>query len=136
VVHSQPESKFQAALQELIVGDILEQLGKICNAWALGNPDYLPTLACELARSGACLVGLANRTLYSSASRMYAEALALPNQPAGYQAVCQMVTTGKLSDPERIVETASTFWGGVEDWTKSEGFRIQSTLEQLLDWPT
>lgn len=132
VVHSQPGSKFQEAIKELIVGDILEQIGKVRNAWALGNPGYLPTLACELARSGACLVGLANRSLFSSASRMFTEALALPNQPDGYQAICQMVTSGKLSDPEKIVESANIFWGGVEDWAEANGIRIVEQLDELI----
>ena len=133
VVHSQPESKFQLALRELIVGDMLEQIGKVRNAWALGNPGYLPTLACELARSGACLVGLANRFLYSSASRMNTESLALPNQPAGYQEICQLVTSGELSDPERIVQAANTFWDGVEEWSKSEGIQIVEELDDLIE---
>jgi kanamycin nucleotidyltransferase len=133
VVYSQQESKYQEAIKELIVGDILEQIGKVRNAWALGNPGYLPTLACELARSGACLIGLANRTLFSSASRMYLEALALPDQPAGYQAVCQLVTSGALSEPERIVEAANIFWGGVEDWAKAKGIRIVEQLDELIE---
>jgi kanamycin nucleotidyltransferase len=115
-VHSQPESKFQEAIKEIIVGDILEQIGKVRNAGALGNAGYLPSLACELARSGACLVGLANRSLFSSASQMYAEALALPNPPEGYQALCQMVTGGELSDTERIIQASNDFWEGVEEW--------------------
>ena len=132
VVHSQPESKFQEAIKELIVGDILEQIGKVRNAWALGNPGYLPTLACELARSGACLIGLANRSLYSSASHMIAEALVLPEKPEGYQAICQMVTSGELSDPEKIVESANIFWGGVDDWAEANGIRIVEQLDELI----
>lgn len=132
VVYSQQESKYQEAIKELIVGDILEQIGKVRNAWALGNPGYLPTLACELARSGACLIGLANRTLYSSASRMFTEALALPNQPEGYQAICQMVTSGELSDPERVVAAANKFWGGVEAWAEANGIRIVEQLDELI----
>jgi kanamycin nucleotidyltransferase len=131
-VHSQPEGKFRAAMQELIVGDILEQIGKVCNARALRNPGYLPTLACELARSGACLVGLANRSLFSSASRMYAEALVLPDQPEGYQAICEMVTAGELSDPERIVAAANDFWGGVEAWANTKRLRIVEQLDDLI----
>jgi len=132
-VDSQPENKFQLALRELIVGYLLEQIGKVRNAWAMGNPGYLPTLACELTRSGACLVGLANRFLYSSASRMIAESLALPNKPAGYQDICQLVTSGALSDPEKIVGAANVFWGGAEVWTKSEGIRIVEQLDELIE---
>ena len=132
VVHSQPESKFQLALREVIVGDLLEQIGKVRNAWAMENPGYLPSLACELARSGACLIGLANRFLYSSASRMYMEALALPNKPAGYQVLCEMVTSGELSCSERIVEAANLFWKGVEDWADANGIRIVEQLDELI----
>lgn len=133
VAHSQPESKFQLALGELIVGDLLEQIGKVRNAWAMGNRDYLPCLACELARSGACLVGLANRFLYSSAYRMFAESLVLPNQPDGYQEICELVTSGQLSDPERIVQAANIFWGGVENWAASNHIRIIEQLDDLID---
>jgi kanamycin nucleotidyltransferase len=131
-VHSQPESKFQEAIKELIVGDIMEQIGKVRNSRAQGNVSYLPSLACELARSGACLVGLANRSLFSSASRMYAEALVLPDQPEGYQAICQMVTAGELSDPERIVAAANVFWSGVEAWANTKSLRIVEQLDVLI----
>ena len=132
VVYSQKESKYQEAIKELIVGDILEQIGKVRNAWALENPGYLPSLACELARSGACLIGLANRFLYSSASRMIAESLILPEKPEGYQAICQMVTSGELSDPEKIVESANIFWDGVENWAEAHGIRIVEQLDELI----
>jgi kanamycin nucleotidyltransferase len=133
VIHSQPESKFQAALRELIVGDLLEQIGKVRNAQAMGKRDYLPTLACELARSGACLIGLANRFLYSSATRMFAESLALTNQPDGYQEICELVTSGQLSDPDRIVQAANVFWEGVEDWAQANHIRIVEDLEELIE---
>lgn len=132
VVYSQPETKFRSALQKLIVGELLEQLGKVRNAWAMGNPGCLPTLACELARSGAFLLGLANRFLYSSATRMMAESLELPGQPVAYRQLCHLVTSGELADAERIVKTANLFWAGVEDWAAANQIGIIQQLEELL----
>jgi kanamycin nucleotidyltransferase len=90
-------------------------------------------LACELARSGACLVGLANHHLYSSASRIYAESLALPNQPDGYQDICLLVTSGELAEPERILKTANLFWEGVADWATTNHIQIVEELDELIE---
>jgi kanamycin nucleotidyltransferase len=64
---------------------------------------------------------------------MFPESLAPPNKPAGYQDICQLVTSGELSDPERIVEAANTFWDGVEEWSKSEGIQIIEELDDLIE---
>jgi hypothetical protein len=43
-----------------------------------------------------------------------------------------MVTSGKLSDPEKIVESANIFWDGVENWAEANGIRIVEQLDGLL----
>lgn len=122
---SQPAEAFTEAIRELIVDDIYEAIGKLRNAWQQGNIFYLPELAFSLAKAGAFLIGLANRTCYTTGSRVLQESLTLPDRPASYDALCQMVMHGELSDPECIFKLCDAFWTGVERWANARGIAIE-----------
>ena len=130
LAHSDEE--FRHAVAEMMVGEIYELVGKIRNAAWQRNHEALPFFAVELARDSACLVGLANHHLYTSAARMFAESLSLAQPPAGYQALCQMVMAGQLADPQRILAAVDALWAGMEAWADSLGLPIETTLDALI----
>lgn len=133
VVTAHTDEAYNNILHTLIVGEIYEMVGKIRNAQAYNDPSSLPFFVMQLALYGAWLIGLANRHLYASASRMFADSLTLPNRPAGYDELCQTMLSGALSEPEKLIELANQFWEGVEVWAQEWGIEIEQALETLLD---
>jgi kanamycin nucleotidyltransferase len=131
-VLSQPEIVYHRRMEEVIVGDQYELVGKIRNACAAQAHDLLAVYAVKLAVSAACLLGLRQRRLYTSMGRVFSEALALPDPPQGFQPLLRMATSGDLRHPERILETTDRYWTGVETWARRNGLLIQTTLQALL----
>lgn len=122
-----PHEAFQQALRALIVEDLYEVVGKIRNAWHFQACEELPFLAVHLAFYGALLVGLANRHLYRSASKMLADSLRLPERPTGYDALCQRVLAGKLAPADAVVQDCEEFWASVEEWCRRRGIPLGET---------
>jgi kanamycin nucleotidyltransferase len=131
-VISQPERKFRKALHELIVGDIFELVGKIRNAPILRNEGVMPQYTVHMAEYGACLVGLANRHLYSTGAKMLVESLTLDGRPAGYDELCQAVLTGSLADAAHCANLCEAFWKGVHVWASPYNLRLTESLDDLL----
>ncbi|MFH1609753.1 MAG: kanamycin nucleotidyltransferase C-terminal domain-containing protein [Candidatus Bipolaricaulota bacterium] len=125
IVRGQPGEKFTAALRMLIVGDIYELVGKIRNAQHLGYSAGLPMLAMHLALYGAYLIGLADRHLYTSGTRLFEESLRIHGRPAGYDDLCRLVMEGTLSRPTQVVEACEAFWAGVERWSAARGILLE-----------
>lgn len=132
VTLSQPAPVFEQVLHDVIVGELYELIGKIRNVRAAQYGACLAYLAVEFAQYGAFLVGLANRYLYTTSTRMFEESLALPDRPAGYDGLCHMVMAGELADPAQIVEACETFWSGIERWAEQHSIQIEEDLETLL----
>jgi kanamycin nucleotidyltransferase len=130
MAHSDQE--IDAALAECIVGDVYELVGKIRNAVAQGKNSGLALFTVELARYAAGVVGLAQRHLYPSAAEMLDVSLSLPDLPAGYPALCRLVISGRLDDPQEILARVDAFWVGAEAWAQRRGLVIETTLENLL----
>lgn len=135
VTLSQSEAVFQARLEEVIVGDIYELIGKIRNTSVTRSFDMLAVYAVQLAIYGACLQGLRHRHLFSSKGKMFAEALALPDAPDGLQALLHIVQKGTLNDPQQILEIADRYWAGVASWAVQHQLMIETTLANLLAQP-
>ena len=129
---SHPDGVFQQVIRDVIVGEIYERIGKVRNAWAANEDACLPFLAVELAKCGACLLGLAHRYLYTTSTRMFEESLALPGRPEGYDILCRMVMAGDLADAARIADASDAFWSGVERWAGERGIQIEQDLVRLL----
>ncbi len=108
-VRGTPASKFDDAMSALIVGEIYEAVGKVRN-WRAGGEEPVPGFGYYLVRLGYQLIGLANRHLYSTATRARAESLLLVDRPDGYDALCQQC------DGRALYETADAFWRGVARW--------------------
>lgn len=135
-VLAQPDRAFERAIDDVIVGELYERIGKIRNARAAGNDACLPYLVVDLARVGACLLGLAHRHLYGSSSRLFEESLTLTDRPDGYDGLCQMVMSGALTDADRIADMGETFWRGVEAWAEARDLHIEQELDALLERET
>lgn len=131
-VLQQPEQTFRQIIHGVIVGELYERIGKIRNARASKSTSSLPYFVVELAKFGACLIGLANRHLYTSASYFFEESLALPGRPDGYDALCRIVMAGDLSDLTQIAEASDGFWSGVERWSQEQGIQLEEELAALL----
>lgn len=125
--------EFKMHIQKLIAGELYETIGKIRNAHALKVGAALPLLAFELTKHGAALIGLINRHLYISFSTHLQEASELPDKPEGYDALCNLVLSGKLDDFEAIVNRANGFWEGIESWAVQNEVQIYTTLDDILD---
>ena len=129
---SHPDEVFQRVIRDVIVGRYTSAIGKVRNARAANDHACLPFLAVELAKCGACLLGLAHRHLYTTSTRMFEESLELPGRPEGYDTLCRMVMAGDLADPAQIADAADAFWSGVERWAQERGIQIEHELEMLL----
>lgn len=123
-LHSLSQEAFAAALREMIVGSIYENMGKLRNSRLAGNHGSLPLLACTIAEQGALAIGLVNRKCYSTQALLFQESLAFANRPAGYDALCQLVMAGNLSDFDAVATTIELFWVGLVAWVEENGFSL------------
>lgn len=126
LAHSDDE--FRRVMRDVIVGEVYERIGKVLNARAENNAACLPTLAVDLAKMGACLIGLDGRHLYTTSTQLFSESLALPCAPAGYAELCRLVVSGELADAARNVDVIEAFWAGVEQWAQERGLVIVHDL--------
>ncbi|GAB4554082.1 MAG: aminoglycoside O-nucleotidyltransferase ANT(4')-Ia [Anaerolineales bacterium] len=132
-VFDHPDEAYDDLIRGVIVGELYEFLGKIRNAAASGKTENLSTLAVEMAQYGAYLIGLANRTLYTSSATMFSESRALADKPSGYDQLCELVTSGRLESPPHIVRAADRFWEGIEAWAGEKSIPIYQNLKDLLE---
>jgi kanamycin nucleotidyltransferase len=126
------DEEIAAALAECIVGELYELVGKVRNAVAERRTASLALFTVELTRYAAGVVGLAQRHLYPSAAEMLEDSLRLPDPPEGYPALCRLVISGRLDDPQEILARVDAYWAGVEAWAVRRGLVIETTLETLL----
>lgn len=104
-----------ALVTEMVVGELYEWIGKLRNARARGDTN-LAFLACCFAEMTAWLLGLIHRRLYTTGATMFAESLALPDRPDGYDALCRLVMAGELSDAGRVADAIEAAWAGLGPW--------------------
>jgi kanamycin nucleotidyltransferase len=119
-----PSEHFRAAVQATLVEELYELMGKLRNARWRGETASLPLLAIDLARSGAFLLGLHERRTFSTSGGVLAEALRLPERPAGFDALAEMVMRGDLADPKVVHATCEAFWTGLCAWAGRHDYRI------------
>jgi kanamycin nucleotidyltransferase len=129
---SHDEGAFDQVIRDLIVGELYELTGKVRNAQAAGNAACVPYLAVELTKMGVCLIGLANRHLYTTTTKAFEESLALPGGPDGYDRLCRMVMSGDLADAQQAIDAAEALWSGVERWASERAIVLEEELEAVL----
>jgi len=123
---SPTKDEFQRAINEVLVGEMYEFVGKLRNVSQNGPHTYLPYLAMQFAQYGAMLAGLHNRRLYSTGAMVLPEALELPDLPEGYAPLVRMVMSGHLTDPAEIVSVCESYWNGLVNWADQHGYTICS----------
>lgn len=123
---SPTKEDFRRTIQEVLVGEMYEFIGKLRNVGLQGPRTYLPYLAVELAQYGAMLVGLHNRKLYSTGAMVLPESLELPGRPEGFDSVARMVMSGELAEPAKIVSACEHFWKGLMNWAAEHDYVIHT----------
>ncbi|XEC94257.1 ANT(4')-I family aminoglycoside nucleotidyltransferase [Paenibacillus tarimensis] len=120
------KSSFSVAINEVLVGEMYEFIGKLRNANQGGPQTYLPYLAVQLAQNGAMLIGLHNRKTYSTGAMVLPEAVTLPDRPDGYDRVAELVMSGQLAEPPMIVSACERYWNGLVKWAEEYDYVIHS----------
>jgi len=101
-----------------------ELVGKWRNQQAARVFDCVPAIAFKFVEECAWVIGLANRHLYTTGSLMHAESIALPDQPAGYDALCRAIMRGELSDAQQVIAMCEACWAGVVTWAQAKGITL------------
>lgn len=127
------DEEFNQLIADTIVGEVYEYMGKIRNAVHENNLPALPLFCLDLARIGACLVGLQHRHLYSTASQLFTESLSLPGRPAGYDSLCATVTGSGPASPTGMAAAAEGFWEGLQPWAQAQSIQYIQKLDDLLE---
>ena len=124
-LRSPSQELFAAAVREIIVGNIYEEICKLRNSRLEGNIGYLPVLACEIAQQGALAIGLAHKKCYSTRALVLQESLEFENRPDSYEKLCQIVMEGNLNDFDAVTTTLEMFWVGLVKWAEENDFNLE-----------
>ena len=130
-VFAHADNEFKECMREVIVGDMYELVGKWRNQQAANRFEYVPAMAFKLAEECAWVIGLANRHLYTTGAAMFVESLAQPDRPAGYDALCNVVMRGELSNVQQVIEMCEACWAGVVAWAESKNIELVTDPLQL-----
>ncbi len=128
-VTSHPPEIFREAIEEVLIGDIYEIIGKVRNAHMRGHDQALPVLAVELMQRTACALGLEHRHLYGTSSAVLDEAVSLPEPPEGFHILAEMVMTGNLQNPLAVVSACDTLWSGLVRWAEERGYTLVASQD-------
>jgi kanamycin nucleotidyltransferase len=123
---SPAKEDFRRTIQEVLVGEMYEFIGKLRNISLNGPRTYLPYLAMNFAHYGAMLVGLHHRKLYSTGAMVFKEALQLPDLPDGFEEVVRMVMSGELADSANIITACERFWAGLVKWAAKHQYKLDT----------
>lgn len=132
VVLDHTADQFQAAIEEVLVGDIYELIGKVRNARTRRSLDAIPVLAVQLAQTIALLLGLEHRHLYTSSSSVLREAAALPDLPDQAHALLSLVMQGRLTERDALAYTCDRVWDGLVEWAAARAYRMVAVRD--LPW--
>jgi hypothetical protein len=80
-----------------------------------------------IVKLGYCMIGLANRQTYSTATAAAKESLDMVDRPAGYDALCRMTMDNDLANNEKAFDACDTFWRGAAEWAAARGIRLDSS---------
>lgn len=124
LVYSASKENFQTVIEALLVEDIYEIIGKVRNARASQMTGYLTKIAVDLSWELALVVGLANRHCYTTRPTVLPEALALPDLPEGFAALCELVMNGDLHNHWYVADMCEAAWQGVYAWALAHGYTL------------
>lgn len=126
VAESPTTQDFTNAINEVLVGEMYEFIGKLRNISVNGPNTYLPYLTMQFAKYGAMLIGLHNQKRYSTGAMVLPESLELPERPAGFDKVARLVMSGNLSDPSELLSACEDFWSGLTEWAVEHNYTIHT----------
>jgi kanamycin nucleotidyltransferase len=126
IAQASPEPLFREAIENLLVDDVFECIGKIRNVQALGIPNVLPTLVLKLIQAVAMVVGLANRQCYTTGTHVISESMALPDLPDGFRELGQIILTGDFRDGQQLGTVCERLWQGLNIWAKDHDYQFIS----------
>jgi kanamycin nucleotidyltransferase len=129
LVMSHSPAAFRMVIEEVLIGDIYELIGKTRNARSAGRFHALPVLAVELARRTAMVLGLEHRHLYGTGSYVLEQAITLPSPPDGWLPLAEMIMRGDLRDHEGIAAACDALWAGLARWAEARGYTIVASRE-------
>lgn len=129
-VRSQSDDASRRAIQDSVVGEQYELLGKLRNAHHVGDVECVPLIAVDLAKHAACMAALVHRRTFSSSSKLFQECLTLPHRPPGLDALCELAMGGDLADLSRVVNVCERYWAQLDDWLTEPGIKAchESTI--------
>jgi kanamycin nucleotidyltransferase len=116
----------QTVIEEILVGELYEIIGKLRNAQARNQTDPLVALVVELAHMMAMAIGLANHHCYTTGTQVLTEAVALPDRPAGFETLVTRIQTGQLADADALFIITDTLWTGIVAWATTHHWQIVS----------
>lgn len=108
-------------MKEFMVWEPYETIAKIRNNYSSGNLNYLPLGAKDMLWQSAKLMGLANKTYYSSRARTFEESLEMESIPSGYRKLLDLISEGQLQDKEKIYFLCEDLWVGLNEWYSDMG---------------
>lgn len=106
-----------------------ETMGKIRTNQSLGNSSYLPLGAKDLLWETAKLIGLANKSYYSTRARTLGESVEMKSIPDGYRALADFIQAESLQDTEKLHHLCEELWTGLNEWF--DGMGLEYRLKEL-----
>ncbi|QHJ69969.1 kanamycin nucleotidyltransferase C-terminal domain-containing protein [Planococcus halotolerans] len=103
-------------MKEFMIWEPYETVGKIRNNYSGGNLNYLSTGARDLLWQTAKLIGLANKTYYSTRAKTLEESLEMKSIPSGYKELLDFMQEGELPDAEKLYRFCEELWTGLNEW--------------------
>lgn len=123
------EEEIKQIMRDFMIWEPYETMGKIRNSIFFQNDAYLPLGAQDLAWQTAKLIGLANKTYYSTRANTWRESLKMASKPDGYDHIAGLIMKGDLSDMEAVYRACERLWQGLNDWYDALGIQyIDSEL--------
>lgn len=117
----------QHVMKEFMIWEPYETVGKIRNNYSVGNADYLHLGAKDLLWQTAKLIGLANKSYYTTQAKTYAESLQMEAVPVGYKELLAFNLAGDLRDHEKLYRLCEELWTGLNLWFDEMGLDYRMT---------
>lgn len=108
-------------MKEFMVWEPYETIAKIRNNYSSGNLNYLDLGARDLLWQSAKLIGLANKTYYSTRARTFEESMEMESIPSGYTELLSFIMGEQLHNKEKVYALCEALWTGLNEWYSDMG---------------
>lgn len=114
-------------MKEFMVWEPYETIAKIRTNYHNGNLAYLTLGTHDFLWQTAKLIGLANKSYYSTRARTFEESLEMQSIPSGYKELLKLFMDGKLEDKEQVYHLCENLWTGLNQWYEKMGLDYRLT---------